>query len=174
MFQDLQLFPSAPTSDARISPCGRYRYSLTRRWAPGPPLAFIMLNPSTADASVDDPTIRRCIGFAKTLRFGGIEVVNLYAFRSTDPDAMLARRRTADIIGPYNDDAIVDAARMAGKAIAAWGTDNRARDRAFSVLECIRPIADVYCLAKSKDGLPRHPLYLKADLQPELYRARYM
>src|SRR5689334_16488446 len=85
---DQRLFDTAPTvvrKAASISECGRYRYSLHRWWGAGERLYFVMLNPSTADAEVDDPTIRRCMGFARTLGFDGIGVVNLYAFRATKP-----------------------------------------------------------------------------------------
>src|SRR5262249_14212908 len=94
---------------AVISDCGRYRYSLTRRWgdAAEPRALFVMLNPSTADAEQDDPTIRRCIGFAKAWGMGSLEVVNLYALRATDPAALLS---APDPIGPKNDTMITSAA----------------------------------------------------------------
>lgn len=160
-------------SGASISACGRYRYWLMRRWADGPRALFIMLNPSTADASEDDPTIRRCVGFAKALGYSGIEVVNLFAWRVTDPDAMFDHwRRGGDIIGPECDIIILRAAQQAGIVIAAWGADNRAESRASYVLGLVSRFADVYCLARSGKGAPRHPLYLPAAARPEIYRAR--
>ncbi len=167
------LFAELRTSDARLSPCGQYRYWLMRRWAPGPRVLYVMLNPSTADASVDDPTIRRCVGFARALGLGGLEVVNLFAWRSTSPDAMFDRARSGeDIIGPDCDAAILDAVRGAGLVVAAWGADRRAAERAEAVLTAASRVADVHCLARSGGGAPRHPLYLPAAARPELYRAK--
>lgn len=165
------LAADAPMSSyARISACGRYRYTLWRRWADGPHLLFLMLNPSTADALDDDPTIRRCMDFAKSLGFSGLDVVNLFAWRSTSPDAMFDRLGIDDIIGPDNNDVIVDAARRTGMVIAAWGADRRAASRARDVRSILRPFCDVHCLATSRDDSPRHPLYLKKDLQPIIYQ----
>lgn len=110
--------------DATISECGRYRYDLGRTWVePGDALAdtyctFIMLNPSTADGTQDDPTICRCINFAKSWGMGGLMVVNLFAWRATKPDDLL---RAADPIGPENDRYIDEACRMAQFVVAAWG-----------------------------------------------------
>jgi hypothetical protein len=164
----------APEADARFSPCKRYRYWLARPCgASVRTLLWVMLNPSTADAKVDDPTIRRCIGFAELFGFGRLEVVNLYAWRATDPDAMFrSASEGVDIVGPSNDSEIVEAARSASQVIAAWGADARAVARACEVLNLLSRITDVCCLARSKDGSPRHPLYLKADLRPELLRAK--
>ena len=94
-----------PTSGAVISACELYRYILTRTWDTTlPPLVICMLNPSTADGQLDDPTIRKVIGFAKRLGYGGIVVVNLYAYRATDPkDLATAAARGVDVVGPDND-----------------------------------------------------------------------
>jgi hypothetical protein len=97
---------------ATFDPTGRYRYSLGRRWSAGPTLAIIMLNPSQADGSVDDPTIRRCIGLAQGWGFGAIAVVNLFAYRSPHPKAL---RQTKDPIGPGNDAALSTAAQQPSK-----------------------------------------------------------
>src|SRR3989449_11540410 len=113
-------------TDACFSRCGTYRYALWRRWAAGPQVLFVMLNPSTADAQRDDPTIRRCIGFARRWGCGGIEVVNLFALRATDPRRL---RYTRDPVGPEN---VAHLARAAGRASlvgAAWGADPAARSR---------------------------------------------
>lgn len=88
----------APGRAAVLSPCGRYRYELTRRWAPGPLVGWVMLNPSRADAHTDDPTVRRCVGFAHRWGYGGLIIRNLYALRATDPAAL------ADHLDPVGPD----------------------------------------------------------------------
>lgn len=148
-------------SAAVISDDQQYRYSLTRRWGAGPDATFIMLNPSTADASQDDPTIRRCIGFAKREGCASLTVVNLFAYRATDPRALL------DVDDPRGPDNVLHIERaVAGSsiAIAAWGSflwQNRKRLRppAF-VLDLA---VDLLCLGTTKDGEPRHPLYVRGD-----------
>lgn len=105
---------------ATISDCGKYRYNLTREWDDSlPRLLFVMLNPSTADDEVDDPTIRRCISRAKGNSFGSVEVVNLFAYRATNPDEL---KRTEDPVGPENDKHIIEAVNRAHTIIIAWGT----------------------------------------------------
>jgi hypothetical protein len=144
---------------ALFSPCGAYRYRLSRAWADGPTAAFVMLNPSTADATKDDPTIRRCIGFAKREGCGGLVVVNIFAFRATSPADM---RAADDPIGPDNDEHIMDALVDAdGPVVAAWGSLGSYRGRDHDV----RLLTDVplWCLGLTKAGAPRHPLYVKGD-----------
>lgn len=143
------------TSAAEFSPCGRYRYSLTRVWdRERPTILFIGLNPSTADAEKNDTTIRRCIGFARSWRFGGLIVCNLFALRSTDPRVL---RVAADPVGPGNAAAIRRACGMAGRVVVAWGVHGRLHRRDEHVLAMIeRP----FCLGVTQDGSPRHPLYL--------------
>jgi hypothetical protein len=151
---------------AYISPCGTYRYSLEREWAEGPVCTFIMLNPSTADADIDDPTIRRCIGFAQRWKFGALAVVNLFAFRATDPKAMIG---AVDPVGPANDAAIASAVELGGLIIAAWGVHGDLRERGLAVRRLIEEGCerDIHHLGLTKDGHPRHPLYLRGDSQPE-------
>src|SRR5262249_32293760 len=103
---------------AVISGDGRYRYSLTRRWGRGPRALWIMLNPSRADREVDDPTIRRCIGFSGSWGYGAMEVVNLYALRTPEPRLL---RRHPDPVGPENDGWITRASRRATEIVLAWG-----------------------------------------------------
>jgi len=162
---------------AHLSPCGTYRYQLHRdelRPALMPPpkrVTFVMLNPSTADAEEDDPTIRRCIGFA--LREGGssLTVVNLYALRATDPNELL---RHPAPIGPDNDAAILDGCRGAELVILAWGAHRAARSRAPRMLGLLAELrADgglglVCTLGLTKLRAPRHPLYLAADTPLEM------
>jgi hypothetical protein len=150
-------------ASAVFSACERFRYRLTRQWEPdGPTVAFVMLNPSTADEMVADPTVRRCIGFAKREGAGRLVVVNLYALRSTDPAALA---RADDPIGPDNDEHIRQAARDASLVVAAWGAHPFAGDRATDVAAMLNGIGrPLYRLGPpTKDGHPRHPLYLPAD-----------
>lgn len=154
--------------DAAMSECGRYRYRLGRRWAEGPELLFVMLNPSTADAEEDDPTIRRCIGFAKAHDCGGIQVVNLYAYRATDPRDLKAAGYP---VGPDNDNHIKAALRAAGSVCVAWGDRARGLSRPGEVLDMIARIGSTpFCLAVTKHGLPSHPLMLAASLALQPYR----
>jgi hypothetical protein len=101
-----------------MSPCGLYRYELWRYWAPGRLVAWIMLNPSTADATADDPTLRRCIDFSKAWGCGGLMVVNLFGLRATDPQEL---RRAEDPVGPMNDHFLWGRCMEADLVVAAWG-----------------------------------------------------
>lgn len=147
---------------AVISSCGAYRYHLVRTWREplflstrACNLAFIMLNPSTADHAVDDPTIRRCMGFARREGYCGIDVVNLYALRATDPSELCA---AADPVGPEND-AYLLRCLANGEAVAAWGSVPFARERILHVLSLLRGVK-MFCLGANKDGSPKHPLYV--------------
>lgn len=156
--------------DARISECGRYRWWLARRWVQrGPDVRvalFVMLNPSSADALMDDPTIRRCTGFARRLGCGQLEVVNLYALRATNPVELLVH---ADPIGPMNDAAIAWAASRADVVVAAWGAFGGRSPMRQARVEAVRALLPdaVVCLGRTRDGHPRHPLYLPADAPAE-------
>ena len=143
-------------TDALLSPCGRYRWWLSRTWGDAPPLVFIGLNPSTADASQDDPTIRRCIGFARREGCGGLLMLNLFAFRATDPAQLHC---VADPVGPENDVTLVNMAR--GRVVTAWGAHPAAFSRAAAIRSLVS--APLLCLGTTKDGSPRHPLYVRAD-----------
>lgn len=153
--------PSLITS-ALISDCGFYRYRLGRRWGDGEIVGFVMLNPSTADAEKDDPTIRRCIGFAKQWGFDGIEVVNLFAYRATFPSDLI---KAVDPIGPDNDQHIRAVASTCRTIVAAWGQlwhgfETRGRNVAAILEDGFRKLK---CLGVTKDGFPKHPLYLRKD-----------
>ena len=149
-------------SGAILSPCGRYRYRLERRWDAGPTACFIMLNPSTADANHDDPTIRRCIGFAKREGCGGLVVVNLFSYRATDPRALLEDRNPLG--GPEHEREFHRAITKAdGPVIAAWGSWSSKRFPNPGHWTAQRYGDRLLCLGKTKDGRPRHPLYVKAD-----------
>lgn len=146
-------------SYARLSEDGLYRYALGRRWGDGPPLRFVMLNPSTADASVDDPTIRRCVGFARAWGYDALTVLNLYALRATDPRELW---RAGDPVGPQNDAYLQIAAESGvGTTVVAWGANARP-DRVAAFRELFAE-HEVYCLGVTKAGQPKHPLYLPAS-----------
>ena len=167
------LFDLAPVAYAEVSDDEQYRYTLGRRWGVGPAATFIMLNPSTADASQDDPTIRRCIGFAKAFGCDALHVANLYAYRATKPADLW---KAADPVGPENDETLRSAFRAAfregGPVIAAWGANaNPLRAEFAAVLARAAGVA-LMALGVTKDGAPRHPLYLRADAQPEPWPAR--
>jgi len=142
---------------------GPYRYLLTRDWlGDGSPMVFVMLNPSTATQDTDDPTIRRCIGFAHREGAAGLRVVNLFAYRATDPSAL---QHAEDPVGPHNDQVILTHATIPGAlVVAAWGTHGRIRHRATEV-KALLTAAGVHlmCLGRTRMGDPRHPLYLPAD-----------
>lgn len=146
-------------TSAIISDCEAYRYRLAREWDSGPRAVFVMLNPSTADATQDDPTIRRCISFAKREGCGSLDVVNLFAFRATSPADM---KSAADPVGPENDRHIMDAFDNAdGPIICAWGAHGAYRGRDREVAHLID--APLQCFGLTKAGAPKHPLYLPAD-----------
>lgn len=145
---------------AVISACNSYRYRLERIWdADRARVAFIMLNPSTADASNDDPTIRRCISFAKAWRFGGLIVGNLFALRSTDPKRLYAH---PEPVGPDNDAHLRAIGMCAARIVCAWGAHGAYRDRGRDVVAMMRGF-DLKALTVTKTGQPGHPLYVPAD-----------
>ena len=152
---------------AQFSDCGRYRYVLTRTWEPsGEALVVVGLNPSTADAATDDPTIRRCKRFAADWGFGGLVMVNLFALRATRPEVML---RDNAPVGPDNDQYLIDCASRAGRILVAWGNEGAHLDRDIDVRHLLAPYAPLYCLGKTQYGHPRHPRYIKADKAPEVW-----
>ena len=165
---------------AVLSDCGRYRYRLTRVWDLGRPLMiWIMLNPSTADASQDDATIRRCTGFAWSWGHGGIVVLNLFALRATDPGELLTHPSPVAEPGPVpghagnrNDFEITSfASARDRRVVAAWGCHGTfmGRDREVLALLGNRPIE---CLGLTKEGHPRHPVRLRGDLRPVPWEPR--
>ncbi|MBH0053010.1 MULTISPECIES: DUF1643 domain-containing protein [unclassified Salinibacterium] len=138
------------TADIR----GDYRYSLTRVWDPTlPTITFVLLNPSTADAEHLDPTLRRCVGFAKRDGYGGMVILNLYAFRTKDPKVMLA---AADPVGPENDSVL---GNLTGTVVAGWGANASPK----RVAQAMAVLPQLHTLGLTKDGHPRHPLYVRKD-----------
>ena len=153
---------------AIFSPCRKYRYTLWRHWGGmfvSGYAMFIGLNPSTADEKVDDPTIRRCIRYAKDWGYAGLCMTNLFAFRATLPEVMKAQ---VDPIGPDNDMYLLDMASDAEVIIAAWGVNGYYNGRDKEVIGLIK---NLHHLGLSNNGYPRHPLYLKKDLKPVLWQA---
>jgi hypothetical protein len=155
------------TGSAVLSPAGTYRYMLTRAWGPGPLACFIMLNPSTANATEDDPALTRCRVIARREGFDGLRIVNLFALRSTDPAVLLHH---PDPVGPDNDQAITGAVRSAGMVIAAWGANAKRpklRARRNEVLAMLPGVA-LWCPGTTREGEPCHPgrLALSTPLVP--------
>lgn len=151
-------------SGAVISPCGKFRYRLWRRWDNSlPRVLWIMLNPSTADARLDDPTIAKCIAFAKLWGYGGIEVVNLYAYRTSSPKEL---KRSGYPIGQHNDSTIVALLRViredGGRVVLAWGAHAQ-EERATWLLEHRWQIGPFYYLHQNAGGSPKHPLYISYE-----------
>lgn len=154
---------------AVFSRCGRYRYTLGRRWSvDGEHIVWIMLNPSQADETNDDATIRRCMSFSRIWGYGGLIVVNLYALCATNPRQLLS---VADPVGPDNDCHVAEVLFPARRrtVIAAWGANPLAQARARVVLSITR--RDIDCLGLTGTGHPRHPLYVPAT-QPRVAYAR--
>lgn len=174
---------------AHISKDGKYRYLLWREWRGGTPdnwrwfgatdgngtplgepesCLFIMLNPSTADGTQDDPTIRRCVGFAKFWGYDRLEVVNLFAYRATDPRELM-NLSLDEAVGPENRERVFSAVSMAKMIVCAWGAHGDYLGQDETLLGWIDP-RERYCLGITKDGAPRHPLYLPLTSEPIPFR----
>lgn len=156
--------------DTIFSPDRVYRYTLWRSWdgllGNGSYAMFIGLNPSTADEVRDDPTIRRCIAFAKRWHLGALCMTNIFAYRATDPRVMKAVEHPA---GPDNDNWLTRCAQSASIVVAAWGTHGSHLGRDREVMQLIPP-GRASCLGITKDGYPRHPLYVRGDARLIEYR----
>jgi hypothetical protein len=151
-------------SVAIYSPDSRYRYALTRTWAPGDKVLFVMLNPSTATELQNDPTVERCERRARALGFGGFAVANIFAFRATDPRVM---RAEPDPVGPMNDATILDLATRFDRVVCAWGSHGAHLDRGARVESMLRATRqDLFHLGLTLAGHPKHPLYIGYDQQP--------
>ena len=155
-------------SVALYSDCEKYRYELSRVWDNnGDKALFVMLNPSTATEIQNDPTVERCERRARTLGFGAFRVCNIFAYRATDPRDMRAQ---TDPVGPENDAAIARAAEWADRVICAWGTHGAHLQRGVAVEHMLRgQPKPLYHLGLSKQGHPKHPLYIAYAVQPELW-----
>jgi hypothetical protein len=151
-----------PDREATLSPDGVYRYTLGRRWGQGARrVVFVMLNPSTADANVDDPTIRKCVGFSKRWGFDALTVVNLFAFRATKPKVLFDAGYP---VGPENDRYIASECATAERVVVAWGAhiqpDYMHARRVVRMLRGLVRGGELYCLGLTDSGSPRHPLML--------------
>jgi hypothetical protein len=158
---------------ATISRNGRYRYDLVRRWdglikRPDSTVLFIGLNPSTANARQDDPTIRRCVTFARLWGFGGLVMCNLFAYRATNPDEMLRLPRRHGM-GCFNDRTIIGHAERAARIVLCWGAHGEHRKRGADVRRSMLFVRDyeqkVMQFGQCANGEPKHPLYLRGDTE---------
>lgn len=169
----MSLFGLDMTKTAYLSPCQAFRYHLGRKWydtertAAGSVL-FVMLNPSTADDKLDDPTIRRCVWFARDWGYSSLDVVNLFALRATFPRQLYKHAGPSG--GEENDKVISLCAEAASLIVAGWGVHGSHRGRDKEVLKLLRAARPVHCLGVTKDGHPRHPLYIPNETRPQLYR----
>jgi hypothetical protein len=159
------------TTSAFLSDCQKYLYSLTRIWDDSKlRVLFIMLNPSSADGENDDPTIRRCIGFAKDWGYGGLYVVNLFALRATNPKELLT---APFVVGVENEKWIRRMSSLAHLVVCAWGNSSivsklqKRLDHTWKPLSWINK--PLHYLELSNDGTPKHPLYLPKHLTPTPY-----
>lgn len=150
---------------AEFSPCRRWRYTLWRIWDESKPYcAFIGLNPSTATETENDPTVSRCINYARDWEYGGMFMLNLFGWRATKPKDMKSAKEP---VGPDNDAAILRVAKDAGLVVCAWGNDGAYRDRSGHVRALLREASiKVHSLTVTGSGEPGHPLYLRSDCKP--------
>jgi len=159
-----------PTAGAVFD--GPYRYDLFRVWDLSlPSILFVMLNPSTANSVKLDPTVTRCRNYAIKWQYGTLYVVNLFAYKATNPKEL---KGALSPVGPENDKWIRKRAKEADKIIVAWGANSMVNwnSRSSKVLAILRKCKDVYCLGMSNGGHPVHPLYQPSGVEPELYEGR--
>jgi hypothetical protein len=167
-----ELYEPVITKTAVLSDCKQYRYFLIRTWDDNlPRVLFIMLNPSTADAIEDDNTIRRCKGYAKDWGYGGFYVINLFAFRSKTPADLL---KVANPIGSENETWFRRSSAMASLIVCAWGNSKIVSklQKNFPQYKLLSHLFQkpLHYLELSKDGTPKHPLYLSKELKPNPYK----
>ena len=154
---------------ALFSPCRTHRYRLTRELAGnGGTLFFIGLNPSTADETHNDPTIRRCMDFAERWGHSRLVVGNLFSYRATHPKDL---RKARDPNGPESNPILLKEARNASQILIGWGVHGTHRDRNQEVLDLLDSFP-LFCLGRTKNGHPRHPLYIRASTLPESYSSK--
>ncbi len=158
-------------SDAVYSDCERYRYALTRVWdATAPRILFVMLNPSKATEAQNDPTVERCERRARVLGYGGFRVMNIFAWRETDPKLL---RQASEPVGQENDRMLIDGVAWADTVLAGWGVHGEHLQRGPEVEALLRDAgAELHCLGLSKAGHPRHPLYIAYATAPQVWPAR--
>lgn len=168
------LFDDDAKQGATLSPCRAYRYDLWLRLtrthlSTASQCLFIMLNPSTADETTLDPTLRKCRTFAHAWGYDILRVVNLFAYRSTDPRVLAHTHEPRDVVGPDNNAAIVRAAREASVIVCAWGRHGKLRGRDDIVLSMLSQFT-LMNLSSNGDGTPAHPLYLPGSYTPQIWR----
>lgn len=155
-------------SEAVYSPCERYRYLLTRVWnVAGKKALFVMLNPSTATEAQNDPTVERCERRARVLGFGAFRVVNIFAYRATDPKVM---RAADDPVGEGNDKAILSSvsAWRPDQVVCGWGAHGAYLDRGAEVTRLLLGTGTpLWHLGLTLQGQPKHPLYIGYAQQPQ-------
>ena len=159
---------------AEFSPCRKFRYRLWRRWADGPMLVVIGLNPSTADETLNDPTIRRCLGYARDWHFSGLMMLNCFSYRSTDPNAL--KVHTDKALPQEIENRQIIAREVAsivaagGAVVAAWGFWGDFQGIGAVMRDLLTNLGvGVACLGTAKNGEPRHPLYLARTAPPRPY-----
>ncbi len=156
------------TSSATFSPDRIHRYALWRTWDKSKGIAmFIGLNPSTADEVKNDPTVTRCINYAKRWGYGGMIMSNIFAFRATDPKVMKA---AIDPVGAENDKWLLKLAEEASIIMAVWGNHGEFKKRGKAVMNLFEGI-ELHCLTMNKTGHPKHPLYCSNELKPVLIKS---
>lgn len=164
-------FPS-DVSGARFSNDRKYRYSLWRIWEPNlPKLVFILLNPSKADEFANDPTVTRCVQRAVTKKFGGVWVLNVFAYRSTNPGVLYELANSGvDPVGIDNDEEISRVVKQndLSTILCGWGKHGNLLDRGSRVLEILKDFK-LHCFGVNGDGTPKHPLYLPYSLEPIVF-----
>ena len=149
---------------AKFSKCRKYRYTLWRTWDTSKPkIMFLGLNPSTADETNNDPTVTRCINYANSWGYGGMFMMNIFAFRTTYPVEL---KKTSNPIGKDNNRWIKKVSLSVDKSIGAWGNDGMFLHRSTDIKKIVK---NLYCLKINSSGEPSHPLYLKATLKPIKY-----
>jgi len=158
--QPLVTFLTVGPYHAVFSSCGRHRYDWYYRWADGPCVMFIGLNPSRANGHLTDATVKRCIAYAKRWGFGAVRIVNLFSWIDTNTAAM---KLAAEPVGPRNDRHIKARAADADLIVAVWGTHGSHLGRDLVVKRILK--GRLQALAINKDGSPSHPLFLPNDLR---------
>lgn len=171
MAQQEHLWLADPNKgSAKFSPDRRHRFQLARTWGSGGIVLFVMLNPSLADDRRLDPTVRRCMGYAKIWGYGTLLVGNLYSLVSPYPEDLVNH---PEPVHPDTDINLVEMARRADRVVVAWGTQPFLSLRAYNVTKLLSRERDLYCLGRTKDGWPRHPLYRSYEADLELYRSHH-